>query len=74
MDREEAGRLDFNSFVCISLWCMELITRPPQNGTEMDRLNREAYCPWHGVESLPNELIAGNRNNVLDLLLSTSAG
>lgn len=39
----------------------------------MDKQNKEGYCPWHAVESLPNELTAGNRNNVLGLLLSTSA-
>lgn len=48
--------------------------RPPQKGMEMDRLKNEGYCSQHGVESLTNELTAGNRNNVLGLLLSTSAG
>lgn len=40
----------------------------------MDKLNKEGYCPWHGIESLPNELTAGNRNNIFDLLLSTTSG
>ena len=39
----------------------------------MDRWNKEDYCPWHVVESPPNELTAGNGSNVLGLLLSTSA-
>lgn len=40
----------------------------------MDRLNREVYCFWYGVEFFLNEFIVGNRNNVFDLLLSIFVG